>query len=373
MKIVFLDIDNLKNPHWGSGQARATREIGKRLIQKGNSVTVFCSKYPKYKDYEEEGIVYKHIGLALSNPQLNNLFYLISLPLTVRNINADVAIEHFTAPISTCFSPLFTKIPIIGLSSFFASEKMRKKYKINFSLIEKLGAKFYNYFIALNKTHQIKMKNLNSSIISTVIPNGVDKTYLEYKTKEKNYILYIGRIDIYHKGLDLLIKAFSDAAKIIEDDLYIIGGGSISEEKALKELIKEHDLGKRVRIIGKKSGSAKNNYFKNAKFTVFPFRFEGQSLSILESMALGKPIVCFDIPEMEWIKKKASIKVKPFQIDGLAKAIVDISTNRKKRLEMSVYERKEATKYTWDDTATKYDSFLKRVVGMSKKLKPFPS
>ena len=40
MKIVIFDIDNLNNPYWGSGQAIATKEIGKRLTKKNHEVIV---------------------------------------------------------------------------------------------------------------------------------------------------------------------------------------------------------------------------------------------------------------------------------------------------------------------------------------------
>jgi len=354
-------MDDIRNPHWGSGQATATREIGKRLAQK-NSITVYSSKYPGFKDYKEDGIFYQHIGIGTKFAKVNNLFYLLTLPFTVRKIKADIIIEHFTAPISTCFSPLFTKIPVVGLSSFFASSEMSKKYGINFEFIEKFGGRFYKYGISLNKSHAAKMKMYNPSIVVRIIPNGVDKKYLSMKTDEKRYILFIGRIDIFQKGLDMLIDAFKKAAEKIEDDLYIMGSGSVSEEQQMISLIEKNGLGKRVKFLGRKTGKEKDDYLRKAKFAVFPSRYEGQSLSFLECMALGKSIVCFALDDLKWLDEKASIKVKPFSIDELSEKIILLSKNKPFRRLIGKYAKEQSALYLWDKTAEAYGKFLTAIV-----------
>ena len=148
MKIVVFDMDNIRNPHWGSGQAVATREIFKRLSAR-HEVTVYSSKYPNAKDYIEEGICYKHVGLGTNKSFLNNLAYIAVLPFLVRKIQADIIVEHFTAPFSLCFTPLFTRIPVIGLSSFFDSKILGQKYHLPFEIVPKKGAKYYRFFIGI--------------------------------------------------------------------------------------------------------------------------------------------------------------------------------------------------------------------------------
>ena len=115
LHIAFLDFDDLKNPLLSGGQARATYEVGKRLVKLGHTVTIICSRYPGSKDYVGDGIFYKHIGLGSNNIKLNNAVFFLALPFAVANFKADAMIECFTAPISTCFSPLFTKTPVIGI------------------------------------------------------------------------------------------------------------------------------------------------------------------------------------------------------------------------------------------------------------------
>jgi glycogen synthase len=45
LSIAILDFDHINNPLLAGGQARATYEVGKRLVALGHQVTVFCSKY----------------------------------------------------------------------------------------------------------------------------------------------------------------------------------------------------------------------------------------------------------------------------------------------------------------------------------------
>lgn len=360
MKIAIFDIDDIYNPHWGSGSAKVTREVAKRLARK-HIITVYSSRYPGSRDYIEDKIFYKHIGVGTYSAIVNNFVYILSVPFAVLGQDADLIIENFTAPISTCFIPLFVKTPVIGISSFFASEEMSRKYKINFSFIEKIGVKYYKYFIALNKKHQQKMKSLNPKILSTVISNGIDDRYLTLKTTEKNYILYIGRIDVYQKGLDLLLMAYKKASDVISDELWIMGKGSPNDESTLSELITKLKLQKRVKLLGKKEGKEKDAIFASCKYTVFPSRYEGQSLSALESLSLGKPIICFAIAEFGWVSKEVSLKAKKFLAEDFAKQMIIMSTEPKLRDHKKIQAREIASEYTWEKTAKLYERFIAKV------------
>lgn len=113
LKIIFIDFDDIKNPLLGAGQAKATLEVGSRLVNHGHTVTVYCSKYPGYKNRIENGIRYHHIGISTPNIKLNNLIFIFSLPFVVPRLKGDILVESFAAPISTLFSPIYTRIPVV--------------------------------------------------------------------------------------------------------------------------------------------------------------------------------------------------------------------------------------------------------------------
>ena len=132
LSIAILDFDDVRNPLLGAGQAHATVEVGKRLAAKGHTITVYCAKYPGYKDREENGIAYKHVTPGTNNIRLNNFLYILSIPFIVPTIKADIILECFTAPVSTLLSPLYTKIPVVGIPTSFDAERFSKLYHFPF-------------------------------------------------------------------------------------------------------------------------------------------------------------------------------------------------------------------------------------------------
>lgn len=196
MTIAFLDFDDIRNPLLGAGQAHATMEVGKRLVEKGHRVTVISSRYPGSKDRVENGMEYRHIGLGTSWIKLNNLAFIAAAPFAVRKIRADLLIECFTAPISTLFSPLFTNIPVIGLPSMFNAAEFTKKYKLPFHWIERIGMKFYRYLLPYSQVDRAKAKRLNPHVHCEIVPQGVGGEFFKIPRKDPKHILYFGRLDI---------------------------------------------------------------------------------------------------------------------------------------------------------------------------------
>ena len=252
LHIVFLDLDDMNNFLLAGGQARATQEVATRLVRLGHKVTVICSRFPGSNDGFNKGVFYQHIGLGSSNMKLNNLVFFFVLPIAVRKLKADAIIECFTAPISTCFSPLFTKIPVIGMPTMFEAKEFARKYKIPFHWFEALGAKFYKYFLAYSKNTKRKMQSLNPKVYARIIPNGITEEWFNLKGKEGNYGFFIGRIDIVQKGLDKLLEACKLlAAKKLSVKIIIAGNGPKVEEMQLINLIKNYNIGHIVKFVGR--------------------------------------------------------------------------------------------------------------------------
>ena len=359
LSIVFLDFDDIKNPLLGAGQAKATLEVGKRLVKKGHKVLVICSKYPGYKDRTENGIGYKHIGIGTRNIKFNNLVYIFVLPFTVKKLSGDIIIECFTAPISTLLSPLCTKIPVIALPTSFEAERFSKLYHLPFWIIEKYGSKLYKYFIALTPYLAEKMKKNNPNIITRLIPQGVSKEYFNIKNKKSEYILFMGRLDINQKGLDLLLESYSKIRKKISYPLVIAGDGPDREK--IINLIEKLNLSDYVHLVGFVDGKKKYNLLSKAAFIAFPSRSEGFPLVSLEALASGNRLVAFDIPSLYWtdtsIARKTKLNVKDYSQALLA----EVKFSKNKFTEKTC--RNFAKQYSWDKVTVKYENFLTEIKG----------
>jgi glycogen synthase len=349
------------------GQARATFEVAKRLVKLGHEVTIVCSRFPGYKDQYHEGIFYKHIGLGSKNIKLNNAVWFLALPFAVMRIKADVIIEAFTAPISTCFSPLFTKIPVMGMPTMFEAEQFSKKYHLPLHWIEALGCKFYKYFLAYSPINKAKMERLNPKVHTRIIPNGVSEEMFDVKTTAGDYGFFIGRIDITQKGLDLLISALEIIKDKLPFKIVLAGNGPKEDEDRLNDMIKQKGLAEKVSFVGRVDGQKKIDLLANCAFGLYPSRFEDFPLVPLEFAALGKPLVCFDIPGLAWVPTNASIKAKSFEVQSLAESILKMSTDTQLRQRMSQEAIPFAKKYGWNSIAEQYAEFCHEVIALENK------
>ncbi len=364
LSIIFLDFDDIRNPLLNAGQARATFEVGRRLVKKGHSVTVITSKFPKSKDRIENGIYYHHIGIGTQNIKVNNAFYILSIPFIVRKLTGDIIVECFTAPISTLLTPLFSNIPAVALPSMFNAKEFSKKYFIPFDWIEKIGIRFYKYIMPYSLTDSAKAKKLNPNILCRIIPQGVGKEYFSVKHKRPKHILFLGRLDIAQKGIDLLLKAYSKVKNSIPYPLVLAGHGP--DEEKIKFLIKDLKLKQYVRLVGSTYGQKKIKLLEKTAFVAFPSRHEEMSLWALEALASGFPLVTFDLPEYSWMDKKVGLKIKPFDEDAYAKALIK-ACNKKYFYKAGVYARGFAQKFTWEKVVTEFEKFFQEIVIQEKE------
>jgi glycogen synthase len=358
MKIVFLDFDDIKNPLLAAGQAKATYEVGRRLSEKGHAVTVISSRYPGYSDRQQNGIVYKHIGIGSKRIRFNNILYILSLPFAVKDIDADVVVECFTAPISTLFTPLFTHVPVVALPSSFEAEHFSEKYHMPFKYVERFGSKFYKYFLPYSHAIDQKMKKLNPHVISMIVPEGVDKEYFTIKKKTPKHIFFLGRMDIDQKGIDLLLKAYKKIEKQIAYPLVIAGNGP--DEQKVNKLIKELHLEDKVTMTGATYGHKKMKLLSESLYVALPSRHETFSCFALEALASGLPLVTYDIPGLSWTDKGSVVKAKAYDVDEYASSLLTTSKNKQLN-QMSNKARTFASQYTWENVTDKFESFFTQI------------
>jgi len=363
-RIAIIDFDDINNPLLGGGQARATVEVGKRLARMGHRVTVITSRYPGSKDRFENGMLYRHIGLGTNNIRINNFMYIFTLPFALRKLQADIVLECFTAPVSTLLTPLWTRIPVIAIPSSFDATRFTRYYHLPFDRVEKFGVRFYKYFLPFSAAIDHQMKKLNPMITSRIVPDGVDRKYLTIRKQNGQFILYLGRLELSQKGIDLLLKAYKRVEKVIGYPLVIVGDGP--DKKKVTALIKTLKLEETVTLVGHKYGTDKYDLLSKTLFFALPSRAETFCLAALEALAAGLPIVAFDIPGISWMDDTVALKAKPYNIAEYA-SLLKKATNKKLTETMGKRARRFASSFTWNHVAKEYDEFIRFVVNKEKK------
>ncbi|MFH1836259.1 MAG: glycosyltransferase family 4 protein [Methanobacteriota archaeon] len=118
----------------------------------------------------------------------------------------------------------------------------------------------------------------------------------KFKLADKKVILYLGRI-VQYKGLDVLLKAFSEI-EIRRDDLFLVVGGEGPFEEYCRQLSKDLGLSN-IKFVGFVSDVA--SYIALSDLFVLPARFmhdsvpsEAWGLVLNEVMSMGKPVIATD-------------------------------------------------------------------------------
>lgn len=187
-------------------------------------------------------------------------------------------------------------------------------------------------------------------------------------SKETIRLVFIGRLDIHHKGLDLLIHACG----IIKGELYrrqvtidIYGPEVNSSREKLLRLIERHGLSKIVNIYPPVRGSEKSEVLKSADVFLHTSRFEGHPMSVLEALSFGLP--CLLTPgtnvSKEVISNRAGWEVMPDE-SSISKGILNI-LNEKDNLPNYSKNARELVekKYVWESIARKTLLHYKDILG----------
>lgn len=167
------------------------------------------------------------------------------------------------------------------------------------SLLKSVVAAYESYYYHKRNTYSlIDCYVCPSNFIASVVKGqGIDskkieilhnycntpKENLAHESKRGDYVLYFGRISV-EKGIKTLI----DVCKQLPEIKFIFAGTG--------PLLPMCDGVKNIEAVGFKSGEELNSLIKNAAFSVCPSECnENCPMSILESLALGTPVICSDL------------------------------------------------------------------------------
>ncbi len=175
-------------------------------------------------------------------------------------------------------------------------------------------------FIAPSEFLKDKMKKMGFRGKVVCLSNFIDiSKYESSYALGDGSIVYFGRLSP-EKGLLTLI----DAVKGIDVRLKIIGDGP--QREILERKLKEEGVSN-VELLGFKSGQDLFREVSNASFTVLPSEwFENNPITVMESFALGKPVLGSDIggiPELVVDGVRGRV-FEPWNVDDLKQKIIEM-------------------------------------------------
>ena len=95
---------------------------------------------------------------------------------------------------------------------------------------------------------------------------------------------------LYKKGIDILIQAWTEVVKKYTDVKLVIGGGGSAKTK-VEQWVEEHDISKYVEFTGALDRKQVIQEMQSCDCFVLPSRYETFGVVYIEAMACGKPVI----------------------------------------------------------------------------------
>jgi len=197
-----------------------------------------------------------------------------------------------------------------------------------------------------------------------VIYNGYNtKIYKKINDKEKikevldkygisaPYIFYVGRIE-KKKNIPELVEAFAmmrEQETDIKHKLLLVGNASFGFDEVM-QIAEDYRLENDLIIPGWVEEADMPYIFNGADAFVFPSKYEGFGIPLLQSMACEIPIAASWAASIPEITKKAALLFNPNSVEDIRDALIRIIKDEKLRTELKELGVERVKNFSWKKT-----------------------
>jgi len=174
------------------------------------------------------------------------------------------------------------------------------------------------------------------------------KVFLDKRDYPEKFLLYIGRLENKKNVLNL-IKAYQKSSR--KWPLVLAGRSGNYGYREIEALAKQDDLKGDVILLGYVSQENYPTLMASSSAFVFPSKFEGFGLPVLEAMASGVPVACSDIPALREVAEEAALYFDPDNIEDMTNKIEKIFEDKEERNLLREKGLERAKKFSWAKVA----------------------
>ena len=261
---------------------------------------------------------------------------------------------------SECFDT--TKPKVITVYDLI-HEKFMDEFKLS-SLPKKKIFKNIDHFICISentKKDLINYYGINEKKITITYLANFLKTQSGKKFKlSKPFFLFVGSRKRY-KNFKLLLKSYSLDEKIKKNfDIVCFGGGKFIREEInnIKDL--KVDLSSMHQVEG--SDEILSSLYSSAEALIYPSKYEGFGLPILEAMSLGCPVISSNTSSLPEVYGDAALNFTPTSSDELLNCITKITNNNelKEAYIKKGYNREK--NFSWKKCAVETNKIYQKLI-----------
>ena len=356
------------------GDVNICYNLSKQLVNRGHEVIIITTDFEFDEEYAKSLVnvriipfkVIARIGLFLISPSMKKW-----LKNEIRNYN----VIHLHNLQSYQNNLVYRYTKKYGVSYVLQAHGLDPK-----RLEEDTLKKWYNWVwgygilkdaskvIALTKTEAEKYKKMSVDKDKVeIVSNGIDLLEYENLPKEGEFrgkyeikdeekiILYLGRIHEI-KGIGLLVEAFSDLIKEMDDIRLLIVGPDYGYLSTLQESIQKLKIEEKVLFTGPLYGKEKLKAYIDADAYVLPSTYEGFPTTVLEACACGTPVIITDQCGITDIVDSKVGYVVAYDKDRLRDAIFKILSDGGLRRRFGEEgKRLVGAEFGWDDVVRKVE------------------
>ncbi|HEY1406751.1 MAG TPA: glycosyltransferase family 1 protein [Spirochaetota bacterium] len=283
-------------------------------------------------------------------------------------------IDYFIFPKNT-FSPLIRgkKLPVyhdiiyyenVGYREFSFWDHLHHRVMI------RINSRTSDMDITVSDFTASRMKALlginDSKII--VAKEGVESNFVTVANKNdllpvkrkynitKPFLFYTGSLSP-RKNMINLLKAFVMVKDKIEHNLYFTGGDSWRDNDVFR-FIKDNHLENRVVKLGFVDDAELVSLYNLADCYMYPSRYEGFGLPILEAQACGCPVITSTVSSCPEIAGDSALLVDPEKPEEIADAIFRIVTDPALRKSLIEKGYANCKRFSWRTMAERIHSAI---------------
>lgn len=298
MRILFLNWRDIKNPLAGGAEV-VTHQYVKALKERGDEVHFVSAEFPGCKKEEViDGIITHRGGSKFSVPIFARKFYKENGPF-------DVVIDECNT------NQFFSSLYVPRKERIFYINQLTRQiwfYQMSFPL-NLAGYLLEPIFLLMQsrsntitiskstKDHLVDFgfSSDNIGIVTMGIDSKPDEELIPVNQKDKNQLIYVGRLVKYKRVHDIIIATAALSKKNPSIKLDVVGDGDQKYKDYLQKLVQKLGISDKVKFHGHIPKEKRNQLMRKAWVIVVASILEGWGLIVTEANAVGTPACVYNV------------------------------------------------------------------------------
>jgi glycosyltransferase involved in cell wall biosynthesis len=207
-------------------------------------------------------------------------------------------------------------------------------------------------------------------IFAAEVPDQKVEAVLKKYGLSRGYIYHGGGLDV-RKNTGLVLEAYARLLKDLNEGTFsgplpqLVISGALEHGNDVGAAAAKLGIAERVAMLGRVPQDDLPALYKGAAVFLFPSRYEGFGLPLLEAMYQGVPAVTANTSSLPEVGGDAVLYCHPDDAAELARHVRTILTDPKVREKLSRLGRRRAEGFTWDALVRELGAATGRLLGTS--------